>query len=106
MSDWLFWLLLTTGLLAAGFLLVRHDVIDPQDAVAGGALIAVAAAMWRWLTRSNDDEKNGAQHPLAPDEPEPITAPDDLDEILDETDIPDDSGSADVSSDDPADWTF
>lgn len=86
MTDWLFWPLLCGGLLAAGFLLVRHGVIDPQDAVAGGVLVGVIAGAWRFL-RGGPDTTKGAQHPLAPGENEPKPQPptDDAQAIIDES---------------------
>jgi len=65
-------------LAGAGFLLVRHGVIDWKDALAGGGILAALAALW---ARFSGDRDSDDRQP-----PEPLPPTREVDEIIDEAD--------------------
>lgn len=74
--------------------------------VSGGVL---APFLWRGTgTRRTPSGSSDDTTDIRPSDDTPTTyiTDDDIDEILNETKPDESTGAADVSSDDPADWTF
>ena len=82
MSDWLIMLAVIVALLAAGYLLVRYEILDVRDAAAGAGLIAALVFIWRMLT-TKETELTTKEPELTTKEPEPIPPTHDVDEIID-----------------------
>lgn len=70
------------ALLAAGYLLVRYEIVDPKDATAGGLIIAAAALIWQLVTGRPTEEPKSPEKPSAPG-PIPTPPTRDVDEIID-----------------------
>lgn len=81
LPDFMTWpilILLLSALVLAGYLLVRHGVLDKKDALAGGGLLGALLVIWTIVFGRKIEDKPDS------DPYKPVPPTHDIDDIIDD----------------------